>query len=60
MNVECERVGGVNLSQGVCDLAVPAPVVDAAKAAIDKEDDVIADACRRLETLKNSEARDAG
>ena len=36
MSVECERVGGVNLSQGVCDLAVPAPVVEAAKAAIDR------------------------
>ena len=36
MSVECERVGGVNLSQGVCDLAVPAPVAAAAKAAIDK------------------------
>ena len=36
MSVECERVGGVNLSQGVCDRAVPQPVVDAAKAAIDQ------------------------
>ncbi|MDH4073172.1 MAG: pyridoxal phosphate-dependent aminotransferase [Gammaproteobacteria bacterium] len=35
MSVECERVGGVNLSQGVCDLAVPEPVARAAKAAID-------------------------
>lgn len=38
MSVECERVGGVNLSQGVCDLAVPAPVTRAAKAAIDAGD----------------------
>ena len=38
MSVECERVGGVNLSQGVCDLAVPAPVATAAKAAIDAGD----------------------
>jgi len=36
MSVECERVGGINLSQGVCDLAVPEPVVRAAKNAIDK------------------------
>ena len=36
MSVECERVGGVNLSQGVCDLAVPEPVARAAKAAIDQ------------------------
>ncbi len=25
MSVECEKVGGVNLSQGVCDLEVPEP-----------------------------------
>jgi len=36
MSVECERVNGVNLSQGVCDLAVPRPVAEAAKAAIDR------------------------
>lgn len=35
MSVECEKVGGVNLSQGVCDLTIPEPVRDAAKAAID-------------------------
>ena len=35
MSVECERVGGINLSQGVCDLPVPEPVVRAAKMAID-------------------------
>lgn len=35
MSVECERVDGVNLSQGVCDLTIPAPVREAAKAAID-------------------------
>lgn len=38
MSVECERVGGVNLSQGVCDLAVPRPVARAAKEAIDRGD----------------------
>ncbi len=35
MSVECERVGGVNLSQGVCDLTIPAPVRAAARGAID-------------------------
>lgn len=35
MSVECERVGGVNLAQGVCDLPLPEPVRLAAKAAID-------------------------
>lgn len=36
MSVECEKVGGVNLSQGVCDLTIPAPVREAAKLAIDE------------------------
>jgi aminotransferase len=36
MSVECDRVNGVNLSQGVCDLAVPEPVLRAAKEAIDR------------------------
>lgn len=36
MSVECSRLGGVNLSQGVCDLEVPLAVRDAAKAAIDE------------------------
>lgn len=35
MSVECERLGGINLAQGVCDLEIPEPVRTAAKAAID-------------------------
>lgn len=35
MSVECEKVDGVNLSQGVCDLTIPEPVREAAKRAID-------------------------
>ena len=34
MTVECDRVGGVNLAQGVCDTEVPAPVVENAIKAI--------------------------
>jgi aminotransferase len=34
MSVECDRVRGINLAQGVCDTEVPAPVADAAIAAI--------------------------
>ncbi len=34
MTVECERVGGINLAQGVCDLEVPAPVLDGAREAM--------------------------
>ena len=35
MSVECDRVGGVNLAQGVCDTELPAAVRDAAIAAIE-------------------------
>jgi aminotransferase len=35
MSIECERVGGLNLSQGVCDTGVPEPVREAAQKAID-------------------------
>jgi aminotransferase len=34
MTMECDRVGGVNLAQGVCDTEVPAPVADGAVQAI--------------------------
>ena len=35
MSIECEKYGGLNLSQGVCDLEVPPIVVKGAKQAID-------------------------
>jgi len=34
MSVECDRVGGINLAQGVCDTDLPACVAEAAVAAI--------------------------
>ena len=34
MTVECDRVGGVNLAQGVCDTELPAPVAAGAVEAI--------------------------
>ncbi len=34
MTVECDRVGGVNLAQGVCDTPVPAVVAEGAHQAI--------------------------
>ncbi len=34
MTVECDRMGGVNLAQGVCDTELPAPVADGAVDAI--------------------------
>ncbi|HZD32859.1 MAG TPA: pyridoxal phosphate-dependent aminotransferase [Candidatus Angelobacter sp.] len=35
MSIECEKVGGVNLAQGVCDTEVPTVVRQAAEAAIE-------------------------
>src|SRR5215469_5284462 len=35
MSVECDKVGGVNLAQGVCDTEVPPSVRRAAIAAIE-------------------------
>ena len=34
MTVECDRVGGVNLAQGVCDTELPPTVADRAIEAI--------------------------
>ena len=34
MTTECDRIGGINLAQGVCDTPVPAPVEAEAIAAI--------------------------
>jgi aminotransferase len=34
MTMECDRMGGVNLAQGICDTEVPAPVAEGAIAAI--------------------------
>lgn len=34
MSVECDRMGGVNLAQGVCDTDIPAPVAEGAHQAI--------------------------
>ncbi len=35
MTLECDKVKGINLAQGVCDTEVPVPVREAAKRAID-------------------------
>ncbi len=35
MTLECERAGGINLAQGVCDTEVPLPVRRAAQTALD-------------------------
>jgi len=36
MSIECDRVGGINLSQGVCDTQVPEIVRKAAQEAMDR------------------------
>jgi aminotransferase len=36
MSIECEKLGGINLAQGVCDTEVPAPVRRGAQVAIDQ------------------------
>lgn len=36
MSIECDNVGGINLSQGVCNLEVPSPVIAGAKLGMDK------------------------
>jgi aminotransferase len=36
MTVECERVGGINLAQGVCDMEVPLPVRGGAHSALER------------------------
>jgi len=36
MSIECDRVGGINLSQGICDTEVPLAVRRGAQAAIDE------------------------
>jgi len=35
MSIECDKTGGINLSQGVCDLECPDPVKKGAHSAID-------------------------
>jgi aminotransferase len=37
MTRECERVGGINLGQGICDLPTPPMVAQAARDAIDQQ-----------------------
>lgn len=36
MTIECDRVGGINLAQGVCDTETPAPVRRSAQAGIEQ------------------------
>ena len=40
MTMECDRLGGVNLAQGVCDTEPPAAVTEGAKRAIDAGENI--------------------
>ena len=40
MTTECDRIGGINLAQGVCDTPVPAVVEAAAIQAIHNGDNI--------------------
>ena len=35
MSIECEKYGGINLSQGICDMPLPPVLAREAKAEID-------------------------
>ncbi len=35
MSIECDKIGGINLSQGICSLPLPPVLAEEAKAAID-------------------------
>jgi aminotransferase len=52
MTQECDRVGGINLAQGVCDTGVPAPVAEGAIRAIRDGHNIYtrADGIHRLRT----------
>ncbi len=36
MSIECDRIGGINMSQGICDLDLPLPVKQGAIKAIEQ------------------------
>ncbi len=40
MSRECERAGGINLGQGICDQPVPDPIKEAAAAAIQADQSI--------------------
>ena len=63
MTVECDRMGGINLAQGVCDTPVPA-VVEAAAAQAMREGQNIYTRCdgiaRLREAIVQKQGRDYG
>jgi aminotransferase len=63
MSVECDRIGGINLAQGVCDTPVPTIVEAAAKQAIDDGNNIYTrcDGIDRLrKAIADKQLRDYG
>jgi len=60
MTVECERVGGVNLAQGVCDMEVPIEVRRAAQEAIESGVKLLYEARRAGPPARGHRWEDAG
>ncbi len=59
MTRECEKAGGINLSQGVCDLHTPETVVETAKTAIDAGFNTYT-RCSGIQELREAIAKKAG
>ena len=53
MTTECDRIGGINLAQGVCDTPVPPVVETAAKQAIDEGNNIYT-RCDGIERLRKA------
>ena len=63
MTTECDRIGGINLAQGVCDTPVPAIVEEAAIQAIHNGDNIYTrcDGITRLrQAIADKQLRDYG
>jgi len=63
MTTECDRIGGINLAQGVCDTPVPAVVEEAAIQAIRNGDNIYTrcDGIARLrQAIADKQLRDYG
>jgi len=63
MTTECDRIGGINLAQGVCDTPVPAIVEEAAIQAIHNGDNIYTrcDGIARLrQAIADKQLRDYG
>jgi aminotransferase len=63
MSIECARVGGINLAQGVCDLPVPDVVIRGAEEAMERGSNIYTRFDGRVElrrAIADRQRRDAG